>query len=163
MSFVAEHLPLLQPDRLLELGSRDVNGSPRFLFAPPWQYLGVDMEPGPGVDLVCSSHRLPVPSYSFTTVLCLEMLEHDPDPFQTMREIARVLQPGGTAVLSTRGIGFPLHEHPKDYWRFTEDGLRILLDRGCLKPEILVPDPEPDHPGFLCLARRSGSLASLRA
>ena len=36
---------------VVDIGSMDVNGTYRHLF-PAWRYIGVDMEPGPGVDIV---------------------------------------------------------------------------------------------------------------
>ena len=76
---------------------------------------------------MANSHDLPVRRGVYNCVLCLDMLEHDDDPFQTMREIHRVLKVGGKAIIAVPGIGFPKHDYPSDYWRFTAEGLRVLL------------------------------------
>jgi SAM-dependent methyltransferase len=44
--------------------------------------------------------RLPFPDDQFDFILSLETLEHAPDPLLLLRELARVLKPGGTLVLS---------------------------------------------------------------
>jgi hypothetical protein len=42
-----------EPLTIIDLGSHDINGCYRSLFArPPWRYLGVDLAPGENVDLV---------------------------------------------------------------------------------------------------------------
>ena len=42
-----------EPLVVLDLGSQDINGSYRPLFAvPPWKYVGVDLAAGPNVDVV---------------------------------------------------------------------------------------------------------------
>jgi len=46
--------------RIIEIGARDVNGSFRQIVEAfePAEYIGVDIEAGPGVDTVCSVHDL---------------------------------------------------------------------------------------------------------
>lgn len=134
----------------LEVGSRNINGSPRGLFSGA--YLGVDMLPGDGVDLVARADHLPFPEGAFGCVVSTEMLEHDPYPWLSIKEMARVLAPGGYLILTARGIGFPLHAYPDDYWRFTQSGFRKLLEIASLV-EVRVED-DPEAPGVLCLARK---------
>lgn len=119
----------------LEIGSRDINGKVRELFS---SYVGLDAVPGPNVDVVSFSWRMPFPDASFDNVVCLEMLEHDARPQETIREIMRVLRPGGTLALSVPSISFLKHtadghrlkpgEPGDDYWRFTMDGVRKLFE-----------------------------------
>jgi hypothetical protein len=60
--------------RIVEYGSRDLNGSARRLF-PEATYIGVDLVRGFGVDVVAdaSSYR---PPWAPDAILCLEVLEH---------------------------------------------------------------------------------------
>ncbi len=44
--------------------------------------------------------HLPFRDEEFDFVLCLETLEHTPDPLEFLRELVRVLKPGGEAVIS---------------------------------------------------------------
>ena len=57
---------------------------------------------------------LPFADASFDVVLAMHMLYHAPDPDLAVREIARVLKPGGRAIVTTNGAGnlgalFELH------------------------------------------------------
>lgn len=109
----------------LDVGSMNINGCVRALFP---LYCGLDMRSGANVDVVGVSNAMPFDDKAFDNVLCLEMLEHDADPFGSVKEMRRVLKPGGTLVITTPGIGFPRHDYPCDYWRFTGDGVRVLMD-----------------------------------
>jgi SAM-dependent methyltransferase len=83
----------------------------------------------PGVTFIASIDRMaPVPDATYDTVLCSEVLEHVPDPFAGLREIRRVLKPGGVLLLSVPFLA-RLHEEPHDYFRYTEHGLRQTLAR----------------------------------
>jgi SAM-dependent methyltransferase len=84
-----------------------------------------DAVPGPDVDVVGDIHRMPIEDGAFDCVFCTGTLEHVEDPRQAVREIHRVLRPGGVAHIDVPFIqGY--HADPQDYWRFTLDGLRLL-------------------------------------
>lgn len=68
----------------------------------------------------------------FDGVFCLEVLEHVPEPESVLREIARVLKPGGRAWI-TMPFLYPLHDAPFDFQRFTEYGLRRSMRRAGLE------------------------------
>jgi SAM-dependent methyltransferase len=110
--------------KFLEIGSRDINGAPAR--RTPY-YIGIDRIAGKGVDQVADGHCLPFPSDTFDFVICAETLEHDDAPWITAKEMFRVLKVGGLAIVTVPGIGFPRHDFPSDYWRFTTDGLALLF------------------------------------
>jgi SAM-dependent methyltransferase len=147
---------------VLEVGSYDVNGSVRPLFEGCREYIGVDMREGPGVDYVMNAHDLRfAPGYFeinttglFDIVISTEMLEHDPAFWLSLKEMGRVLKPGGDLILTARGNGFPNHDYPADYWRFMPESFGLLFDlAGCEVVEIL-PDPDKKAPGVFGWGKR---------
>lgn len=134
----------------LEVGSRNYNGTVRGFFNG--KYVGIDMEAGNDVDLVARADDIPFPDNSFDVVVTTEMLEHDPYFWLSIDEMARVLKSKGYLLLTTRGVGFPLHEYPSDYWRFTEDAIQHLFDQAGLETIELTQDPYPEHPGVFGMA-----------
>jgi len=141
--------------KTLECGSQNINGTVRPYFTG--QYIGIDMEDGDGVDLVASANDIPFKDESFDVVVCTEMLEHDPAFWKSISEMTRVLRPGGHLLLTTRGIGFPYHEYPGDYWRFTNEAIEMLLRDAGLTIGNICSDPYPDHPGVLAYATKPTS------
>jgi SAM-dependent methyltransferase len=93
-------------------------------------YVNLDLFGLPGVDVVADAAGLPFPDCVFQRVECDAVLEHVRLPDVVMREIERVLQPGGFAHIVTP-FCHPFHEYPKDYRRFTLDGLEEM--RGGLR------------------------------
>jgi SAM-dependent methyltransferase len=103
----------------------------RELFAPfVTEHIGVDvpvsMHGLSALDAQASALALPFATASFDTVLATEVLEHVPAPEVMLGEIARILRPGGTLILSVP-FHEPLHELPYDYYRYTEVALDYLL------------------------------------
>jgi len=94
-------------------------------------YIGVDYPVGiekARVDLIADALDLPLADDSVDTALATELMEHLPDPDQFLSQITRVLRPFGTLILSVPFME-PLHEEPRDYYRFTPYSLRLLLGR----------------------------------
>ena len=85
-------------------------------------YVNLDLFPVAGVDVAADAARLPFAEAQFERVECDAVLEHVPDPDRVVREIERVLRPGGYVHLVTP-FCHPFHAYPKDYRRFTPDGL----------------------------------------
>lgn len=88
-------------------------------------YVNLDLFPMPGVDLAADAEQLPFADGTFQRVECDAVLEHVRHPEQAMSEMRRVLAPGGYLHLVTP-FCHPFHEYPKDYRRFTLDGLKEL-------------------------------------
>jgi len=128
MTDVAEQLPLLEP--IVEIGARPAEGQEaitdlRSLF-PGREYVGCDIQDGPGVDRIEDVHQLSFADGSVGTVLAADTLEHVADPIRALQEIHRVLKPGGTVAI-TSVMFFVIHAHPWDFWRFTPEGFDRLL------------------------------------
>jgi SAM-dependent methyltransferase len=126
---VAETFDL--PGPILEVGSYQVEDQEdiadlRSLF-PGRPYVGLDMRPGQGVDLVGEVEALPQADASVGTVVALETFEHVRRFWKGFEEVRRVLRPDG-ALLVAAPFHFHIHSHPYDYWRFTPDAYRLLLE-----------------------------------
>lgn len=94
------------------------------------QYRGADLPGNALADVVIRDGRLPLADASVDLVLSSQVLEHVDDPADYLRESLRVLKPGGRLLLSTHGMMF-FHPDPVDYWRWTGQGLRkIVQDAG---------------------------------
>lgn len=113
--------------RILDIGSYDVNGSyKQFFDQPGWHYTGVDLAPGPNVDLVLSSpYRFPVKSHSVDVIVSGQAFEHIEYFWLSWLEMARMVRPGGLVFLLAPSRGYE-HRHPQDCWRFYPDSYRAL-------------------------------------
>lgn len=142
--------------RVLEVGSYDVNGSVRPLVEAhhPATYVGVDVEDGPGVDLVVDCHGLAeaVGAGTFDVVLSTEMLEHVTDWRTCVAQMCEVVKPGGILLLTTRSPGFPYHPFPQDTWRYTVTAMNGILREAKMVPWQILPDPEA--PGVFARAHK---------
>lgn len=121
--------------------------------ASPWKslmgrevdYRGIDtvaagefgMDNNPGITYY-SGNRFPCTDDSFDAALCTEVLEHVPDADALMGEIARVLRPGGTLVITVPWSA-RLHHIPHDYARYSRFGLASLLERHGFDIVSLLP------------------------
>ena len=130
--------------RILEIGSLNVNGSPREIIdsLKPSMYVGIDIQDGTGVNLIMSAEHLysVFAPLSFDGIVCTETLEHVKDWRQVIDQIKYVLRPGGWIILTCRAPGYKVHDYPGDYWRFTIDDLaRIFAD---MDVKVLISDSE---------------------
>jgi SAM-dependent methyltransferase len=89
---------------ILEMGSFDVNGTVRSLFKGA-SYIGVDIAPGPGVDVVAFGHEFQAPDESFDVVLSCECFEHDPYWVDTFGNMFRLAKPGAVIAFTCASTG----------------------------------------------------------
>ena len=117
--------------RVLEIGSADRNGSLRPIIESyrPREYVGIDVEPGPGVDRVVEAGQIAqvFGEESFDLVVSTETLEHIRDWRGAISNIKRACKRGGVILLTTRSIGFPYHGYPYDFWRFEPEDVRAIF------------------------------------
>ena len=144
LRFVQRHADrLLGP--YLEVGSKDYGTTQdlRAIFAARDAYLGVDLEEGPGVDVVLdltSDFRhvdAALHGARFGTVFCLSVLEHCEQPFRLARNVTRLLRPHGRVCVAAP-FAFKFHGYPCDYWRFTHQGIKRLFPELDFPPEDAV-------------------------
>jgi ubiquinone/menaquinone biosynthesis C-methylase UbiE/tetratricopeptide (TPR) repeat protein len=111
------------------------------------------------IDYVSDIAALPVPDASFDVVLCTEVLEHVPEPIAALREMARVLRPGGKLIL-TAPLGSGLHQLPFHFYGgFTPHFYEKFLPQFGVRVASVVPNG-----GFYRLmaqeCNRAGALLS---
>lgn len=70
----------------------------RFSSLPNLEYTTADLN-NPAVDVKIDITQIPYPDNTFDIIFCNHVLEHVPDDRQAMRELFRVLKPGGWASL----------------------------------------------------------------
>jgi SAM-dependent methyltransferase len=116
------------PGVLLDIAPQDHEGARPF-FSDFITVRTLDINPKSGCDFIADvcKRNDQIPDASFDFVVCTEVLEHTLNPFDAICEIRRLLKPAGLLFGSTP-FNFRIHGPLPDCWRFTEHGLRVLLN-----------------------------------
>lgn len=114
---------------IYDIGSKGARAG--YAFGPPprgAKIVCVDIEPGPGVDLVADAHDMHmVEDGAADFVTTVSVLEHVRYPHKAVKEMHRILRPGGIIYVNVPFI-FPFHADPDDFYRFTNKGIDILCE-----------------------------------
>ena len=116
---------------VMEIGARLVGGrseAQRERFPKARRYVGMDVHRDPTVDVVGDVHELSrlVGRASFDAIFSGAVLEHLAMPWVVAAEINRALRLGGITYHMTPQA-WPVHEEPNDFWRFTDEALKLLF------------------------------------
>ena len=95
------------------------------------QIENLDIVAGSNIDHIGTVEALPFGDNEFDIVITQETLEHVADPRKAIMEIARVLKSGGMLYCQLPFI-IGYHPGPEDFWRFTKEGMRELLQHSGL-------------------------------
>ena len=119
--------------RTLEAGAgRSPYGSLLKTLADDVMTMDIDASRGK-VDIVADVQDMSdIPSSTFDTVVCTQVLEHVPRPSEAMKELSRVLRPRGVLILSAPHLSM-VHEAPNDFYRYTRYGLTYLAEQAGLE------------------------------
>ena len=156
-------IPFLVRDFLAAAASRTPAGSIaldagagecqyRSLFAH-CQYISLDFAKGDSkwnykcLSAIGDLLYMPIKNNSVDVVICTQALEHVSDPDVLLKELFRVMKTGGQLYL-TAPLGFPIHQPPYDFFRFTYYGLEHLLR----KSGFTIQSIKPQGGFFLYLA-----------
>jgi SAM-dependent methyltransferase len=127
LSLAESVLDLKEP--VYEFGSYQVGSDPVSDLRPIFKgkrYVGCDMRAGKGVDRVDNIEKSSLADGEAGGIVFVDTIEHVRHPEAAMKEIFRVLRPGGVLLMASV-MDFPIHNHPHDYWRFTPEGFKALL------------------------------------
>ena len=144
--------------RVLDAGAGESRFKKAFSHA---RYVALDSGEGDvtwdysGLDAVAKLESLPFAEGSFDRVISIVVLEHTAEPGRAIREFRRVLSPGGTVHLVVPHM-WEEHQRPHDYFRFTSNGIRYLMECGGFR----VCRIEPIGGYFWMLGRRLMALLS---
>jgi SAM-dependent methyltransferase len=144
---------MTDPVTVLDVGGRDINGSPRPLF-PAADYTVLDVADGFGVDVVADAATW-TPDCEYDVVLCAEVFEHTAVWPAICATAFRALRPGGRLVVTCAGPGRAAHSavdggpflHPGEWYANVDpDALvKVLDDAGFV--DIVVDQAGPDVRG----------------
>lgn len=140
---------------VLEIGSLIVEGQENIAMRSAvekmgYEFIGIDMRSGNGVDIVVDAKDTGhfIDDDSVDTIICLDTLEHVDWPRDLIRESYRIIKPGGYIFLATV-MDFPIHDYPSDYWRFTPECLKMLLEDAGYKDVEMEGHGRSDFPGVV--------------
>ena len=88
------------------------------------------------ITYVCDLTEIPVENDCFDFIIFTQVLEHTPTPCKVLEELFRTLKPGGK-ILYSGPFYYEEHEEPYDYYRFTQHGIRYLMEEAGFSLERL--------------------------
>lgn len=97
-----------QSKNVLEVGSLDINGSVRGFFENS-DYMGIDIGPGPKVDLVCGGEDFPGKAKQYDVVISTEVFEHTEDWDLILLNMLRLMKRDGILLFSCASWGREQH------------------------------------------------------
>jgi SAM-dependent methyltransferase len=99
------------------------------------QYTKHDMG---SIDIVGTAYEIGVDECYFDSALCTSVLEHLEKPLEALKECNRILKPGGYALYSVPFI-WPIHEQPRDFFRYSKYGLKYLFEEAGFEVVEIYP------------------------
>jgi SAM-dependent methyltransferase len=108
---------------ILDVGAKDDRG--KRSARPDLRYISLDLCGGPGIDVIADAHFIPLASQSVDAAQCINVLAHCGKPDVVIRELKRVLKPGGMLYINSAFV-FRTAADPVDYYRFSCWGLHKL-------------------------------------
>lgn len=154
-----------KPCRVLEMGAKRWDEARCTLhkqWLPEWaEFVGTDFIDGQDVDVVADAHTMSevFGESTFDALISISVFEHITRPWIAAAEVAKVLKPGGQALIHVP-FAFPEHGYPSDYFRFTKQGLRVIFEDAGLEtlacdyeaPCWIQSDADPAIGGVECFS-----------
>jgi SAM-dependent methyltransferase len=111
MQWIAKHATA-DPVTVLDIGGRNVNGSPRHLFPAATRYTVLDVRPGEqvtDVDIIADASEWNPSGQQWDVVVCAETFEHTAGWRAICRTAFAACAPGGRLIITTAAPGRPPH------------------------------------------------------
>lgn len=130
---ITSHSPLLS-GKLLDVGCGTMPYKELILKnSKVEEYVGMDIEnpiyqKEKKPDIFWDGKQIPFEAKTFQSAILIEVLEHVPDPQQTLSEIGRVLGSDGVLLLTVPFL-WPLHDAPNDEFRYTPYSLERMIKK----------------------------------
>jgi SAM-dependent methyltransferase len=143
MRNLQRYLDVNEKNLIVDIGSRDMAahgmGTYKYLIkdheysvSSCWDYIGVDLDPGFNVDVVMPSpYEIPLADNTADAVISGQCFEHVKNPFRLMKEIFRIVKPGGVVMVVAPFLCNE-HRYPIDCWRYLPDGWDALFEESGL-------------------------------
>ena len=147
VKLLIDTLAAIERPAVIEVGT--LRSDPTFpthhtAWAPHGTWTRVDREMGTDVDVVDDAHTLAnfrvvtgrpfggavvndAPDARFDAYVSCSVFEHLERPWLAMQAAAGVVRPGGLVYVQTHQT-FPIHGYPSDFFRFSDNALRVLMD-----------------------------------
>lgn len=122
--------------KVIEHGSRNVNGSVRRLFTD-CDYVGVDYFDGKDVDVKTIFHEYKGEAGSFDVAISCQALEHDPYWKLSLRQMLYLLKPGGLFILTWPQPWHPEHGTRRRPSPYDHDRIYAPLEDHYYAPELV--------------------------
>ena len=120
--------------KVLDLGAG--SGETSNLFSDQWEWIGVDIEPETSIVNHGDAHNLSYPDNHFDVIISIAVFEHLHSPWIAIREISRVLKPGGFFFGTT---AFLEPEHANSYFHMTRHGILKLMEEANFTKMYIKP------------------------
>jgi len=106
------------------------------------QYIGLEHKDSihakEKAEILGTADNIPLPDDHVDTVILTQVIEHVENPAGVLKEIRRVLKNNGILIVAWPFL-YPIHEEPRDFYRYTEFGLLHLAKETKFKVMTLVP------------------------
>lgn len=90
------------------------------------------------LDIKGDLRNIPLENNSVDAIICIQVLEHLPEPWLVLQEFQRILKKGGY-VYASCPQGEPQHQVPYDFFRYTKYGLKSIFETNGLKIDFIIP------------------------
>lgn len=103
------------------------------------QYFSYDKNPQSKAQVILDmeNENLPEGQPKADVGFCIEVLEHSKKPQYVLSTIWQNMKHQGVLYLTVPFL-FPIH-HEEDYWRWTDKGIKMLLEDSMFQVEEIIP------------------------